>query len=476
MHNSSQTAVLGSSSASHNRVTFDNRSSTVMHDSGVAFTEIGMPSRCRSASIVRSTTTITTIVDLGSNDAIIPSPDPTNPSASRVLEGEEQEVNNDTSDSDYVAREFDDLSDSSESCDEDYEEFGSDAEEEENSKEGSNGEEEDYDAQSDIVRDPSNRIHLTVGQLFRNGQHFREVLKDYEVQECFKTLKIKNEGKKVSAICAGKGCPWKIYASRLKDGITFAIKIFTPTHTCVKLVRNKEVSARWIAGKIGSKIRSDPDMSMKTMEQLLSDQYALDTCNMQLYRAKWIALGEDSSSHKKTFRRLESYADMIMRANIGNQVAIEYQNGFQHGLVQSELFRDEYRVDRQFRRLFVCFNAWFQGFLKGCRPFLGLDGCHLKEIYGGVLVSAVSMDENNGMYPIAYGVLENESIDSWLFFLSCLHDAIGLVTPTGLPYTFMTDKQKGLIEAIAKLFPEAHHRHCCRHLYNNFKSRWGNGI
>ncbi|GAB2276524.1 hypothetical protein Dimus_039195 [Dionaea muscipula] len=33
----------------------------------------------------------------------------------------------------------------------------------------------------------------------------------------------------------------------------------------------------------------------------------------------------------------------------------------------------------------------------------------------------------------------------------------------------MSDKQKGLIEAVADLFPEAAHRFCVRHLYNNFK-------
>ncbi|XP_043693027.1 uncharacterized protein LOC122643475 [Telopea speciosissima] len=143
MHNSSQITVLGSTSASHSQVTFDNRSHAGMHDSGVSFTEVGMSSRCRSASIVRSTTTTTTTIDLGSNDATSPSADPTNPLVSRVLEGEEQEVNNDTSDSDYVAEESDHLSESSESCDEEYEEFGSDVEEEENSKEESNCEEED---------------------------------------------------------------------------------------------------------------------------------------------------------------------------------------------------------------------------------------------------------------------------------------------------------------------------------------------
>ncbi|XP_043714856.1 uncharacterized protein LOC122663231 [Telopea speciosissima] len=37
------------------------------------------------------------------------------------------------------------------------------------------------------------------------------------------------------------------------------------------------------------------------------------------------------------------------------------------------------------------------------------------------------------------------------------------------PITFMTDKQKGLSQAIAQIFSYANHRHCARHLHNNFK-------
>lgn len=35
-------------------------------------------------------------------------------------------------------------------------------------------------------------------------------------------------------------------------------------------------------------------------------------------------------------------------------------------------------------------------------------------------------------------------------------------------YVFMSDKQKGLIDAIHALFPNAEHRHCLKHLLANF--------
>ncbi|KAK8675769.1 hypothetical protein V6N13_033832 [Hibiscus sabdariffa] len=37
-------------------------------------------------------------------------------------------------------------------------------------------------------------------------------------------------------------------------------------------------------------------------------------------------------------------------------------------------------------------------------------------------------------------------------------------------FTFMSDKQKGLIEVLLELFPHSQHRKCVRHLYSNFKN------
>ncbi|KAH7862346.1 hypothetical protein Vadar_003544 [Vaccinium darrowii] len=39
-------------------------------------------------------------------------------------------------------------------------------------------------------------------------------------------------------------------------------------------------------------------------------------------------------------------------------------------------------------------------------------------------------------------------------------------------FTFMSDKQKGLIDSVSTLFPNASHRFCVRHLYNNFKGEF----
>ncbi|GKG04829.1 mutator type transposase, partial [Tanacetum coccineum] len=44
--------------------------------------------------------------------------------------------------------------------------------------------------------------------------------------------------------------------------------------------------------------------------------------------------------------------------------------------------------------------------------FLGLDGCFLSGPYPGQILTAVGVDPNNGIYPLAYAVVESESKDS----------------------------------------------------------------
>ncbi|KAG6479661.1 hypothetical protein ZIOFF_063129 [Zingiber officinale] len=59
---------------------------------------------------------------------------------------------------------------------------------------------------------------------------------------------------------------------------------------------------------------------------------------------------------------------------------------------------------------FICgLDALRKGFLEGCKPSIGFDGCHLKGPYGDVLLSAIGLDGNNRLFPIAFTIVESES-------------------------------------------------------------------
>ena len=59
----------------------------------------------------------------------------------------------------------------------------------------------------------------------------------------------------------------------------------------------------------------------------------------------------------------------------------------------------------------MCFAGVKKGFLEACRLVFGLDGTFLKDAAGGVLLTAIGVDPNNGLYPIAYATTEGEAKD-----------------------------------------------------------------
>ncbi|KAL9241279.1 hypothetical protein vseg_015409 [Gypsophila vaccaria] len=66
--------------------------------------------------------------------------------------------------------------------------------------------------------------------------------------------------------------------------------------------------------------------------------------------------------------------------------------------------------------MYVCLEACKEGFIKGCRSIIGIDGCHLKGSYPGMCLVAVFKDGNNNIFPVAWAVVEVEIqiVDNYL--------------------------------------------------------------
>ncbi|CAA0822155.1 Unknown protein, partial [Striga hermonthica] len=120
--------------------------------------------------------------------------------------------------------------------------------------------------------------------------------------------------------------------------------------------------------------------------------------------------------------------------------------------------------------MYVCLAAMRQAFLSGCRPIIGLDGCFLKTLHVGQLLSAIGRDGNDNMLPIAMAYVEVEKTDSWRWFLERLMRDVDPYKEK--KWTFVSDRQKGLLEAVSEI-EGAEHRYCLKHMYNNFKQKWG---
>ncbi|KAK8626734.1 hypothetical protein V6N13_134366 [Hibiscus sabdariffa] len=136
----------------------------------------------------------------------------------------------------------------------------------------------------------------------------------------------------------------------------------------------------------------------------------------QCLRAKHLALEMVLGSHKEQYSMIYDYLGEIRQTNPG---------------ITTILMLDE----RVFLRMYICLQAYKDGYKARCRSVLSIDDCHLKGYYGGTFLADVVVDANDNIYPLAYAVVE------------------------------------GLVEAISEVFPCAEHRTCVRHLYSNFKNR-----
>ncbi|KAK1355514.1 MULE domain-containing protein [Heracleum sosnowskyi] len=126
--------------------------------------------------------------------------------------------------------------------------------------------------------------------------------------------------------------------------------------------------------------------------------------------------------------------------------------------------------DKTFESVTISFDAPVRAFINGCRNVDGLDGCHLKGKYGGFLLSATALDGQNGLVPLGIMVCKNECAENWFLFLKHLKPRLDEHPVQEI--NFISDRQKGLRDAVHTLFPTSPHRFCFRHMYQNFKSHF----
>ncbi|KAF7140525.1 hypothetical protein RHSIM_Rhsim06G0101100 [Rhododendron simsii] len=220
-----------------------------------------------------------------------------------------------------------------------------------------------------------------------------------------------------------------------------------------------EETSTWIASKFARTLRSNPGMTIEAIYDELVENRGIEASRMQIYRGKRKALEAIEGNHSKAYSKLRQYAVEVIKTNPGSLVKLEIEK------IPSNVNLPT------FKRMFISFAAIQQGFKDGCRPFIGLDGCHLKGPFGGVLLAAMALDGNNGLYPVAFGLVESECRVSWAIFLYYPHPILG-DSLQQRPWTIMSDGQKGIEAALFQVMPEATHRRCCRHLFANFKGKF----
>ncbi|XP_071676965.1 uncharacterized protein [Lolium perenne] len=230
-------------------------------------------------------------------------------------------------------------------------------------------------------------------------------------------------------------------------------------HTCGTSGEHCKVTGKWVAKVCESSIRIDLRTGVEAVMETTKEKYGVDVKKMMAYRAKKKAVQVVIGDQIEQYRRLRDYLQTVIDTNPGSRY-----------IVTTKMLLEHPSKNPRFHGLFYCLGASIEGFLKGCRPFFGLDGCFVKLTTGQQILCATGRDGNNNLFPIAFGLVYKEETASWSWFLTQVKYALGGEAGKFGYYTIISDRQKGLLNAINQIFPNCPQRYCLRHIYANFQT------
>ncbi|XP_024184621.1 uncharacterized protein LOC112189508 isoform X2 [Rosa chinensis] len=296
------------------------------------------------------------------------------------------------------------------------------------------------------------------GMRFASAKILRAAVREKAIKKGWEAMFVKSDRVRVRVICKAENCPFELYASKMQHEDTIMIKTYNTEHNCARVLDNSMVRTPYLTEKFIDQIKLNPDWSTDSLAQTMSAKVQARVSIQQAYRTKKAALSILERSHAEQYSRVKDYTTELKRVDPNTTVDIKCDfNNPGHQPV--------------FKRMYVCLGALKMGFKAGCRSLIGLDGCHLKSPYGGQLLSAVGVDANNSTWVVGYAMVEQECKDSWIWFLELLANDLDIKSD-GAGWTFISDKQKGLLPAFEVVLPSAEHRFCVRHLWTNFNKKF----
>ncbi|GJN05186.1 hypothetical protein PR202_ga22795 [Eleusine coracana subsp. coracana] len=256
-----------------------------------------------------------------------------------------------------------------------------------------------------------------VGQEFDNVKEFRAQLCKYAIGKGFAYCFIKNETSRVTVKCAAEGgCSWRLHASESSRSKKFVIKKMTDEHTCGggSGEGQRRATRQWLTTIIKEKLHDNPMFKPKELVKELYDEYGVTTTYSQVWRGKEAAQKELYHAIRETYSHL----------------------------------------------------PW---------PLLFLDKVPLKATNEYKLLVAAAVDADDGVFPVGFSVVEDETYESWVWFLMQLKVALQNNNYRYNDMTFLSSGQKGLDAAVSQVFEDGHHAFCLHHIMEEFKGELRKG-
>jgi hypothetical protein len=269
--------------------------------------------------------------------------------------------------------------------------------------------------------------------------------------------------------CEAPECSWHLHAHVPKYETYWVVSKLEP-HTCIRsnvLQHHRNLTSTMIASLMFGEIVQKKDMEAKHIQIAMSQRYKYDITYAKAWRAKQKAMEMRFGTFEAAYDNLPRLLETLKERNPGTYCAVKDV---------PSVAPPGYRV---MQRAMFSFGACIESF-RHCRPVLCVDGTFLTGKYQGQILTAIGVDGNDQILPLAVAFVEGENYQSWLWFFR--HLKVGVVKDRP-NVCVLHDRHAGILKAVKQLqegpdepFPwrDMQNRWCMRHLGANFFRQFKN--
>jgi hypothetical protein len=319
--------------------------------------------------------------------------------------------------------------------------------------------------------------HIEAGMYFKSKDEVMYAVRNWNIKHGKEIYVQESRPKRWRAICKTNSdgyvhvvpntptCNWLVSATRQGNSTSswWRIVKWVAGHNCYgSAIRNNNTSltSKNLASCINHAILADITYPVKNIMAYCKEILSVDCTYIKAWRARRIAIENIYGNWESNFQELPKYINALKRAN--PKTVVEWRH---------HVYASPDSV--VFKYVFWAFGPSIEAF-RLCRPVISIDGTHLKGSYVGKMLIAVSKDANGYIIPLAYAIVDEETNESWSWFLEQFGKHVRF--PDERSLCVISDRHKGIINAMNTLEdwmePKAYHRYCLRHIRSNFMSKF----
>ena len=315
---------------------------------------------------------------------------------------------------------------------------------------------------------PWEYCEIQIGTMYRDKKDLTNAVRQWAMstQRIFHTDV--SDKKYFTARCVAEGCQCKVHAYVPKYEVNWVVSDIVP-HTCVRsnvLTEHDNLTSTLIAQLLFSDIVEKKDMEVKKIQQEIYSKYAYRISYGKAWRAKQKALEMRFGSYEDSYHNIVGLLEALQARNPGTYLDFCF----------IEAIAPYQIMQRAFFALGPCIESF-----RHCRPLLCVDGTFLTGKFKGQILTAIGVDGNNQIMPLAMAFVESENYSSWVWFFRNLKRGIVRDRPN---VCIIHDRHPGILKAVKVLaepseeetdpWPDIQSRWCMRHLGANFYSQFRN--